>query len=487
MRVHAARGLRFRLTASYALFFTMLISVSSILFRQFLSSSLDQQVHETLTEEWGALKGYLRIERGHDIWYVDPHEPDEAGIKARLRRYYLLADSSGTIMDESPEMRLLGIDSPQQIRAAFASPQQWIEKKDSKGVPYLIRAGLIFDEANDQASPQRYYVAIGRPLTDNIRLLRNFTWLSAGLIPLIICAGSIAGWVLAGYGLSPVLQVAKTAQRISGSNLSLRIPPRGSGDELDFLIETFNQMIERLETSFVQVRQFSTDVSHELRTPLTILRGQLEVALMTAKTKEQYQDAIVDSLQDIERLSHIVRALLALSQAETGQVLLSKTRFDLSELIGELGEQFQIPAEGAGLILTVLGPASCEVELDRIQIERMLSNLLSNAIKFTPAGGTVNVEWACNAENALLTVRDTGRGILPAHLPHIFDRFYRVSEAEAAASPEKGLGLGLSFVAWIVKAHQGTITVESEPGSGTAFTVTLPAALPENLTGMSKV
>jgi len=472
MRVNAARGLRFRLTASYALFFTLLITVSSVLFRQFLSSSLDQQAHETLTEEWGALKGYLRIERGHKIWYVDPHEPDEAAIKARLQRYYLLADSTGSIMDESPEMRLLGIDTPQQIRAAFDSPQQWIQKRDSKGIPYLIRAGLIIDEA----SPQHYYVAIGRPLTDNVRLLRNFTWLSAGLIPLIIFAGSTVGWVLAGYGLAPVLQVAKTAQSISGSNLSLRIPPRGSGDELDFLIQTFNQMIERLEASFIQVRQFSTDVSHELRTPLTILRGQLEVALMTAKTKEQYYEAIADSLQDIERLSHIVRALLLLSQAETGQVLLAKTRFDLSELTGELGEQFQIPAEGAGITLTVSGPPGCEVELDRIQIERMLSNLLSNAIKFTPSGGIVVVELACNPESVAIMVRDTGRGILPAHLPHIFDRFYRVNESDAQASPEKGLGLGLSFVAWIVKAHQGTINVESEPGSGTVFTVKLPIA-----------
>ena len=118
--------------------------------------------------------------------------------------------------------------------------------------------------------------------------------------------------------------MAHAAQRISGSNLSLRIPLRGSGDELDRLIETFNEMIERIGVSFNQVRQFSTDVSHELRTPITVVRGQLEVALFTATTVEQYRDAIVNSLSDIERLSQIVRALLLLSQAETGQVILQK-------------------------------------------------------------------------------------------------------------------------------------------------------------------
>src|SRR5213076_3123429 len=131
-----------------------------------------------------------------------------------------------------------------------------------------------------------------------------------GLVPVIIFVGCLLGWLCAGRALTPVTEVAQAAQRITGSNLSLRIPARGAGDELDYLILTFNRMIERLEASFQQMRQFSTDVSHELRTPITGIRGQLEVALFTAKTTDQYREAMFNALQDIDRLSQIVRDLL---------------------------------------------------------------------------------------------------------------------------------------------------------------------------------
>src|ERR1043166_8802549 len=173
---------------------------------------------------------------------------------------------------------------------------------------------------------------------------------------------------MAGRALTPVLSVAQAAQRISGSNLNLRIPTRQADDELDTLILTFNRMIERLEASFRQIKQFSTDVSHELRTPITGIRGQLEVALFTAKTTDQYREAMFNALQDIDRLSQIVRALLLLSQAESGQLVLQKSRLDLCEVVRDLVEQFQIPAEAAGVKLTANLPAECLAEVDRVQI-----------------------------------------------------------------------------------------------------------------------
>jgi len=140
-----------------------------------------------------------------------------------------------------------------------------------------------------------------------------------------------------------------------------------------------------------------------------------------------------------------------------------------------LVDQFQIPAEGADVYLRFISRCpSCEGDFDQIQIDRMLSNLLSNAIKFTPAGGKITVSLARQGDRAEITVRDTGRGIPEKHLPHIFDRFYRVPGESGPGSPEKGLGLGLSFVAWIVKAHGGTIEAQSEVGVGTTFTIRLP-------------
>jgi heavy metal sensor kinase len=268
--------------------------------------------------------------------------------------------------------------------------------------------------------------------------------------------------------------VAQAAQRVSGSNLSLRIPTREAGDELDYLILTFNRMTERLQSSFQQMKQFSTDVSHELRTPITAIRGQLEVALFTAKTTDQYREAMFNALQDIDRLSQIVRALLLLSQAESGQLVLQKTRLDLGSLIGDLVEQFQIPAEAAGVRLTCEAASGCFAAVDRVQIERMITNLFSNAFKFTPEGGQVRVTVRPAGDRVEIVVEDTGRGIPPEHLPYIFDRFYRVTASGTAPTPEQGLGLGLSFVAWIAQAHGGTVDVDSTPGQGTRFTVRLP-------------
>jgi signal transduction histidine kinase len=179
----------------------------------------------------------------------------------------------------------------------------------------------------------------------------------------------------------------------------------------------------------------------------------------------------------VERLSQIVRALLLLSQAESGQLALQKIRLDLSKLVADVVDQFQIPYEEARVRLTASLPPECPAEVDRIQIERMVSNLLSNALKFTPAGGEVRVSLEDEAGSVELAVRDTGCGIDSAHLPHIFDRFYRVPGRDASG-PERGLGLGLSFVAWIVRAHGGTVRVESTPGKGSSFLISLPVAEP---------
>jgi signal transduction histidine kinase len=223
------------------------------------------------------------------------------------------------------------------------------------------------------------------------------------------------------------------------------------------------------------MKQFSADVSHELRTPITAIRGQLEVALFTAQTTDQYREAMFNALQDIDRLSQIVRALLLLSQAESGQLLLQKSQLNLCNVATDLVDQFQIPAEAAGIRLTADLPAKCFIEGDRVQIERMITNLLSNAIKFTPEGGEVRLRLTTAPEFVEIAVEDTGRGIATEYLPHIFDRFYRVPGSGTAPGPEQGLGLGLSFVAWIVKAHHGRIDVDSTPGKGTRFIVQLPA------------
>jgi len=495
----ASRGLRFRLTATYAALFVVLLVGAAWLAREQLASSLQTVATDSLDEDWTALKGnILRIERAPDsgayeaYWYYDKDDPDEITAVLDIKKVLLITDSSGriiqdhetqspaesTIYQDLPQDRPADIQSRVRQWVAASKPGQagkpfWMQKRDSAGKLFLIRAAVMRDEVRHDP----YYVAIGTSLAKNEEILRRYSFMIfVGVIPGATLLGWLVGWVVAGRALTPVRDVARAAQRITGSNLGLRIPSRHSGDELDYLILTFNRMIERLEASFRQMKQFSADVSHELRTPITGIRGQLEVALMTAATTDQYREAMFNSLQDIDRLSQIVRALLLLSQAESGQLALQRSRIDLSLVLEDLADQFQIPAEGGGVRLAAQCEPACFVEADRVQIERMITNLLSNALKFTPEGGEVRLSARRIGDRVELVVEDTGRGIPAEHLPHIFDRFYRVPGSGTAPAPEQGLGLGLSFVAWIAKAHNGVIHVESTPGKGTRFTITFPAA-----------
>jgi heavy metal sensor kinase len=327
----------------------------------------------------------------------------------------------------------------------------------------------------DPYHSRRWYVIEGRSLEgDRIVLLqfrRNWFYI---FLPIALVACALVSWYSAGRALRALQSVESAAQEITGSSLGLQIPKRGANDELDRLIDSFNQMSRRLKASFEQIRQFSTDVSHELRTPLTAIQGQLEVALFTATHKEQLKEAIENALQDVERLSNLVRALLLLSQSESGQLPLHRTSLDLSKIMEDLVDQFQIPAEASGLTLTQTSnePALCEA--DRTQIERLITNLLSNAIKYTPEGGWVKACAENTPAGVRLIVEDSGVGIPESHIPYIFDRFYRVPDP----NPEKGLGLGLSFVSSIVKAHAGEISVTSSVGQGTRFEVTIPRGTP---------
>ena len=471
-----SKSLRFRLALSYAVFFAMLVVPTGLILRVMLRQSLLTNLREIISEDWAAAKGYMRIENYRPTWVYDRVDPEEALIVNQIKGgVYLLMDAQRKVLEISTAYKALPLDSQDEVSKVLKANQPvWVEKTDEDGVRYILRQGVIVD---NRKIP--YYMVIGKSFSDTESTIgtfeRNFFLVGAfaGLV------GSALGWLLAGRALIPLNSVATAAQEITGSNLKVRIPLRGAGDELDRMINSFNDMTGRLDQSFQQIRQFSTDVSHELRTPLTAIRGQLEVALFTANTTEQYKDAMVNALQDVEQLSNIVRALLLLSQAESGQVVLQMAPLDLAPIVEDITEQFQIPAEEQKLTLRAeVERSGCLVKADRTQIGRLITNLVSNAVKYTRPGGTVVVRLKPRLPDAVqFIVEDTGVGISKDHLPHIFDRFYRVRPAHS--SPVQGLGLGLSFVAWIVQAHNGKIDVDSVEGKGTTFTVTLPVATAE--------
>jgi len=463
------RSLRFRITISYVLFFGLFLVLLGVFVKRALEVILDARTKETVEEEWGAVKGYLRIEQNKPIWFYDSEDPEEAAIVERLRRILLLTDLEGEVLEVSNAYRAIGVEEPEKIAAIVKTKGVvWRTKENSQGEEFLVRCGILID------GRRSYFLAVGRGLMDDQAVLERFMRGYYILTPIMLALSLLVGWFASGRALRPVNDLARTAEEITSSRMDLRIPLRKTGDELDHLIETFNRMLDRLSEGFNQIRQFSTDVSHELRTPLTAIRGQIEVALFTARSTEQFRDAMVNALQDVERMTQVVNSLLLLSRAESGQLVLDKVQLNPAEVAADSVDSFQIPAEEAGVNLRTELQPGCSVEGDRLQLERLFNNLLSNAVKYTPAGGTITVSVRnSGGEDVELVVEDTGKGIPAEALPHIFDRFYRVRDGQDA---EKGLGLGLSFVAWIVKAHGGRVNVESTLGSGSRFTVRLPSA-----------
>ncbi len=456
-----------RLAATYVILFALALLGLGFVFHRSVTGILNQQNERILDEEWRAMKAYLRFQRGELMWTYDPEDADEAYAVDRLRRVILLTDENGNVLELSNGYSALGGESMPQIRTVLRTHEPVsVIRHDARGDAYLVRMGVMRDQ------DRGFFVAIGLPIAETQRIPDRL--LSGYLlsVPVMLLVIVVAGWYMAGRALRPLHQVAETARAVAGGNLSLRIPTRGSGDELDVLISAFNRMLERLELNFQQIRQFSVDASHELRTPITIIRGQLEVALYTAETTEQFREAIMTALLDVERMGQIVKSLLLLEQAESGQVVLRKSPLDITAASEELVSQFLVAYDEKDIALTVVADGPCWVEADRVQFDRLLSNLLSNALKYTHAGGHVEVILRREEDAVHLTVSDDGQGIPAANLPHIFERFYRVRETTPDA--DRGIGLGLAFVAWIARAHGGRVEVTSEPGHGSQFLVILP-------------
>jgi heavy metal sensor kinase len=474
------RTLRFRLAATFLAVLAAVLLVVFIFGTATLRTVLENQSEDELNELLGTLKDWpIQFDdgTGQPYWYADVTDPDDRAEVARLQAVYVIANSEGKIVWGSCDASQKPLCDPAAIRSEFQLLQRTHQPhlktvRGPDGTWYQVLSSL----KTDQRHGTKWYFAEGRSLGEDRVIVRNFRRNFLIFLPIALFICAVVIWYSAGSALASLHSVETAAQEITGSSLGLQIRKRGADDELDRLIDSFNQMSGRLKASFEQMRQFSTDVSHELRTPLTAIQGQLEVALFTATRKEQLQEAIENALQDVERLANLVRALLLLSQSESGQIPMNKTVVDLDELVRELVDQFQIPAEAHNITLEAAYTEPVLCEADRTQLERVVTNLLSNAIKYTPAGGWVRASAESAGTNVRLVVQDSGVGIPDSHLPHIFDRFYRVPDP----NPEKGLGLGLSFVAAIVRAHGGEIHVDSYPGQGSRFEVILPAGAVRN-------
>src|SRR5262245_17311167 len=267
-------------------------------------------------------------------------------------------------------------------------------------------------------------IQVGMSLESIAVTRRRFLMVMAAVLPLALLFAGGGGWILAQRALRPVDRMAEAARRISAEHLDERLETTGSGDELDRLAATLNDMFSRLDTAFRQIRQFSADASHELQTPLTILKGELEVALRAPRSPDEYQRVLVSALEESERIARLVEGLLLLSRADAGVLRMDHKPVDLAELVIEVGEHARVLAEARGVALELKSVAPVIVRGDREHLRRLILNLVDNGIKYTPAGGRVTLSLDHDDAGAALRVADTGIGLSSEAQEQIFQRFY---------------------------------------------------------------
>ncbi len=379
-----------------------------------------------------------------------------------------IADSSGQIVWKSANLQD-GIlptaseleDFPSAIPAHLFRDAYW---KDGKIMRVLFYRSHLLQITIAYAS-------------DEVRSTLNELFsLMLYLLPMIFFISLAGGWWLASYSLQPIEKITQTAREISARRLNQRIPMPPVNDEIAHLVATLNEMIARLEASFQQIRQFTSDVSHELRTPLSILMGELELALRSKRTPEEYERILSTALEEVVRLSKLVQNLLELSRAESGQINLETQLLDLSQLLQDIAEDAEILAEMKSIRVHTAIEAPLWMKGDKHRLYQAFLNLVDNAVKYTPEGQEIAIRAMRRNGQIVVEIEDTGIGIPEQEIPLIFRRFYRVDKARSRKI--QGQGLGLAIVQWIVHSHNGSIQVESSVGKGSCFRIVLPATAP---------
>jgi signal transduction histidine kinase len=318
-------------------------------------------------------------------------------------------------------------------------------------------------------------VQVGQPLIEvDAALDRVLVLLMGGVIITVVVAGGV-GLLMSWLALRPIDRITQTAGQIArAQDLGRRLPVTTADDEVGRLVSTFNAMLERLDRLFRAQQRLGADVSHELRTPLTTIRGNVDLLRRGAADDPVERAAALDAIEgEVDHMNRLVADLLLLAQAEAGMQL-RKQPVELDTLLLEVYRQAQLMSatrfpSGEGVTVRLGHEDQAIVEGDPDRLKQLLLNLIDNALKYTPEGGSVTISLYRDLEWVRLSVKDTGVGIPPDVLPHIFDRFYR-----AQREGRTGVGLGLSIAHWIAEAHDGRLTVESEVGRGTRFTLWLP-------------
>jgi heavy metal sensor kinase len=479
------RSLRFKLT----LWYVLILGILLISFSSFLYFTLSKSLHRDVDNKLRSLAELIALESASPLSKFGFGSIDQAletsmNLKP-IGKFIQVLDESGNIGRKSENLK--NVELPISLNALKNASKGLVTFETNHSIGNTPLRIITFPVTENNHVTK--IVQIASSLEGVEDALNTLFIILIVTVPLALMVASLGGQFLAHKALKPVDNITQTARVITSQNLNQRITPPKVKDEISRLIETFNEMISRLDQSFRQIKQFSSDASHELKTPLTILKGEVEVTLRKERTPQEYQQTLKSNLEEINRMSQIVEDLLLLSRADTGEVRLNIEDINLTEILNEVLTQMDRLAQSKGLYLSTSNHhQDIHIFGDALRIRELFINLIENGIKYTEEGGSIHItlqkentppvrsqsDWEGGEKNGFVKViiSDTGIGIAKEDQERIFSRFFRVDKARSRE--RGGSGLGLSICKWIVEAHQGEIVVESELGKGSSFIVKLP-------------
>jgi len=317
-----------------------------------------------------------------------------------------------------------------------------------------------------------YFIQVGVVQDPLMQQLRDWLYSILIIFPLILLLTGLVGRRQAARILAPVNEITRMAEKITHQDLSARIKAKHFDREMGSLIDSFNEMIARLEKSFKHIEEFSSHVAHELKTPLTIIKGEADLLLRKDRSKQEYQQGLRIVIEESERVLKTIEDLLLLTKLDYSPEVFKFEEFDFAEFLSEICEQSRTLASKKMIVVTLhMDETGSPVMMkgDRFHLRRLFFNIIDNAIKFTPEGGHVDIKVVIEQGKIITSVADTGQGISSENLTRIFDKFFRTDNI----TPGNGLGLNIAWT--IAKLHQGEILVESQIERGTTFTIILPS------------
>ena len=431
--------------------------------RQSIHSTVDEQLQDRMNAVRQAVN--LSLQTGNaDALRSELDEDSELRPQIDLLQIW---DDQGNVIYQSTPLNANGLPPPV---AESHSITMWISGEPVRVLQSSMMVNDRVYRVQVAARMEEFYKALGRFRT---RLLI--------FAPLALLLAASLGYWISRRALAPVDHITQAAQKISAHNLSARLIVSGSGDELQRLAETLNQMLQRIEAALDRVSRFSADASHELRTPITVMRTRAELALRRPRTLAENQHTLEQLHTELVQTSELLDNLMLLARADSGAEHLRFVPANIEHVLTDVIAQASAIANEKQVSLHAALPQHPTwIAGDRQLLQRLFLILIDNAVKYTPPLGQVSIALAAEDGMTIISVSDTGIGISREDLPHIFDRFYR---ADKARSRELGgAGLGLSIGRWIAEAHGGSVHVESQSGAGSTFKVVLPnTKIPTNI------